>query len=382
MMQGKTRPYTRIGIGLLIFAGLCLVPSIFLVTLSSFDDGTKPRVYQAYLADLDGDGHLDAFLIYLNELNRVLLNDGQGGLTTASSLYMRSYALALGDINGDGQVNAVITNMDGKETGPMCADAPPGFSILPLGAAGSGKYLAARSLNDGRAADFITGCCEGGTFLWNYETFSNASPCLGQENINAVALADLNGSGRLDAFLAKGRIVNEAGHRQNRSPNEIWLNDGQGNFTDSGQRLGEAESLAVVVGDLNGDGFPDAVVGNQGPDEVWLNDGQGGFSDTGQRLGRGRTHSLFLVDLDGDGSLDLFAAGETRGQVWLNDGSGRFRAGQRIGGLRDKAIALGDLTGDGRVDLFVAGVESYQLWHGAGDGSFRRGTQVSYEEGG
>jgi hypothetical protein len=57
------------------------VPSIFLVTVFSFDDDTKPRVHQAYLADLDGDGHLDAFLIYFNELNRVLLNDGQGGFS-------------------------------------------------------------------------------------------------------------------------------------------------------------------------------------------------------------------------------------------------------------------------------------------------------------
>jgi hypothetical protein len=379
MMQAETKPFKRIGIGFLVLAGLCLVPSIFLVTLFSFDDDTKPRVYQAYLADLDGDGHLDAFLIYFNELNRVLLNDGQGQLNIARSLYMRSYALALGDTNGDGQVDAILNNFEGQLTGLLCAEAPTGFTMHSLAATGAGQYLATRSFNTGEAATFLAGCCDGGTIINHYETFSNPSPCLSQEPTSAVALADLNGSGALDAFLARGSSFT-AVRQERRAPNEVWFNDGQGNFTDSGQRLGRAESMAVVVGDLNGDGFPDAVVGNRGADEVWLNDGLGGFSDTGQRLGRGSTHSLFLVDMDGDGSVDLFAAGDKEGQAWLNDGTGHFRAGQRFRSLKDKAIALGDVDGDGRVDLLVAGVESYQLWPGTGDGGFTRGLEVRYEK--
>jgi hypothetical protein len=378
MRQGRSALLARIGIILGLLLGLVVGLLLLLDVVGPwFDDDTKPHVYQAFLSDLNGDGSLDAFLVYLNELNRVALNDGQGGFTIARRLYMRSYALALGDIYGDGQVSAIINNFDGQQTELLCAQAPPGFSIRPTAVAGSGQYLATRDFNDGSAATFLAGCCKGGTVIYNYETFSNPSPCL-SEGASAIALADLNGSGALDAFLAKGRLLSGDGRVQRSAPNEVWFNDGQGDFTDSGQRLGNAESLAVVVGDLNGDGHPDAVVGNRGPDEVWLNDGQGSFSATGQRLGSGASHSLFLADLDGDGSLDLFAAGDTSGRAWLNDGAGRFREGQYIRGLGDKAIALGDVTGDGLVDLFVAGLDSYQIWRGTGEGGFTPGPETGY----
>lgn len=44
------------------------------------------------------------------------------------------------------------------------------------------------------------------------------------------------------------------------TPNTVWFNDGTGLFSDSGQRLGLTDSRAVAVGDVDGDGFLDAVV--------------------------------------------------------------------------------------------------------------------------
>ena len=46
----------------------------------------------------------------------------------------------------------------------------------------------------------------------------------------------------LDAFVANG------------GPNKLWLNDGTGVFTDSGQALGNSVSFEVVLGDLDSAG--------------------------------------------------------------------------------------------------------------------------------
>jgi hypothetical protein len=68
-------------------------------------------------------------------------------------------------------------------------------------------------------------------------------------------------------------------------PDEVWLNDGQGNFSDSKLRMGADWSWEVAVGDVNKDGLPDLFVVNIGVDrtappenmmkgrfaEVWLN---------------------------------------------------------------------------------------------------------------
>ena len=56
------------------------------------------------------------------------------------------------------------------------------------------------------------------------------------------------------------------------SGNKIWLNDGHGVFTDSGQSLGDSATfIDVAMGDLDGDGDLDAFVANVGANKVWLN---------------------------------------------------------------------------------------------------------------
>ena len=54
--------------------------------------------------------------------------------------------------------------------------------------------------------------------------------------------------GDLDAF-----VTNAGGNE----PNKVWINDGSGNFTDSGQSLGLSNSVSAELGDVDGDGDAD-----------------------------------------------------------------------------------------------------------------------------
>lgn len=175
-----------------------------------------------------------------------------------------------------------------------------------------------------------------------------------------IALGDLDNDGDLDAF----EIVTTA------SECKVWLNDGFGNFIDSGQRLGQW-SRGVSLGDLDGDGDLDAVVARTGSSTVYFNDGEGIFSDGGQDFGDVNHIGLALGDLDGDGDLDSFFATISGGAVWLNDGNGVFTISQWVGDLHSRKVSLGDVDADGDMDAFVTSANPpNKLWLNNGDGFF------------
>jgi hypothetical protein len=379
-----------------------------------FPFGGYARVHEIGLGDLNGNGYLDAYLNtgsggrepYVRP-DYILFNDGHGRFT--SQEFPGTWpgrGITLGDLTRNGRAD-ILLDIDGgsivfytthDNTIFQLYNAPFGYlSGTEPGPRGVMQMKpAVGDLNGNGYLDvFAAGCCgrasdlrpSGGNHLLSYSlvwlnngrgSLLGNGQIIGQMGSNAVALADLNGNGALDAFLANGRTLDAGGNYHTNTPNTVWFNDGTGQFHDSGQRLGEAESTAVALGDLNGNGFVDAVVGNRGADAVWFNDGAGHFNDSDQRLGRDLTRAIFLADLDGDGDLDLVVAGETSAQVWLNDGAGQFGRGQHISHSHSEAVAVGDVTGDGRPDILVAGVGSYQVWQGQGDGRFRADPRVNY----
>lgn len=387
---GRHIPWRKI---ILLIA--CLLPLlpvvVYLAGLSTMRASENRRmVNHVVLADFDGDGRQDA-LIILNRLerdhppDRLLLNEGDGRFA-ASDLWPEmgyTQSAAAGDLTGNGRMDVAVAYTFGGLARVLNDDSGTliPFGVVPQNSGYSSKAVALGDLDgDGRLDAFVTGCCPGGQVWFNRDDglLVSSQQRLGPALSQAAALADLNGDGSLDVFVVHG----------NNWPYIIWWNSGHGRFndgqtvgqigdfaiTDSSQTFGTAGGFAVALGDVNGDGFPDAVVGRKGSDEIWLNDGQGHFT-LSQRFGRGFTHAIFLADLDGDGNLDIVAGGNSSARIWLNDGAGEFSQGQRIRYGRDAAFTLGDVTSDGFMDIFVAGVESYQVWRGEGNGRFITGSE-------
>ena len=238
-----------------------------------------------------------------------------------------SQDVALGDVDGDGDIDAFVANQSD----------PPGLVWI----------------NDG------TG------------TFSNSGQALGSSANGPVgiALGDLDGDGATDGFLA-----------QWGEPHKVFHNDGTGTFSQT-QSLGEWNENAgeVVLGDLDGDGDKDAVTTTQGKGlQVWRNDGTGTFTKD-QSLGSSTTRGLALADVDGGGSLDILAANEGANALWLNDGSGAFsESGQDLGGddVQPDDVAAINVDGDGDTDAVFAyyeGTGGNTVWINDSTGNFEEG---------
>ena len=131
----------------------------------------------------------------------------------------------------------------------------------------------------------------------------------------AVDLGDVDGDGDLDAWICQ----------INSTQDILWINDGDGHFTECQIPIGAFDSRDVQLGDLDGDGDLDAflAVGEFGsvinnPNRVYFNDGDGNFVNSGQALGSAMSLGVELGDVDGDNDLDAWVANYDDNRVWIN----------------------------------------------------------------
>ncbi len=224
-----------------------------------------------------------------------------------------------------------------------------------------------------------------------------------------AALFDMDDDGDLDAYLVQsgGVLVPP----EERPPNRLYANRGDGSFVDATEGSGADErgyGMGAATGDADGDGDLDLYVTNLGPNALLRNDGGGRFSDVTAASGTGIelwSSSASFLDDDRDGDLDLFVVnylfwteaiertcyapphGETYcgpraydrpapDTLLRNDGALAFSDVSVEAGLHEAlgnglGIACLDFDLDGWEDVFVANDASpNHLWVNHRDGRF------------
>ena len=315
----------------------------------------------AALADVDGDGDLDAYLVQSGRIgsdnvdapNRLYLNRGDGHFEEApgaSGADDRGYGMgaAAGDYDNDGDVDLYVTNY--------------GPNVL---------YR-----NDGAG---------------RFEDVSSAAGVDDPGWGSAAAFLDLDADGDLDLFLVnymnwtpeierdcyvRGAIT-YCGPGQYALPamDRLYRNNGDGTFTDTtfdaGINVAFGNGLGIVGADFNRDGLTDVFVANDMlVNQLWLNRGDLRFEDDSllwgcavdehgiEKAGMG----VAAADYDDDGDTDLLVVNmEQQTDSFFRNEGGYFVDATRAVGLGASSlrhtrfgVALADFDNDGRLDLYEA----------------------------
>jgi len=193
---------------------------------------------------------------------------------------------------------------------------------------------------------------------------------------------------RYNAFTVEGnkKCYSHAGGREYCGPGDylplpdkLYHNDGQGHFVDVTRKAGIGAAfgngLGVICADFNGDGWIDIYVANDKmPNQLWINQGNGTFQD--QALISGSAYGadgqakagmgVTAADFDDDADEDILVTNlkEETNSLFQNDAKGMFDEAANVYGLGHTSLPYTgfgalwfDYDNDGRLDLFVANGE-------------------------
>jgi hypothetical protein len=241
-------------------------------------------------------------------------------------------SVAVADVNEDGKPDVVVTNC-----------VPVGSSTC----AGKGVVGVLLGIGDGTFQPVV-----------KYDA--------GGFGADFVAVADLNGDGRLDLV-----VTNECGSKRNCPGDGLVTTlpgNGDGTFQRAvGYSSGGIYAYSVAVADVDGDGKPDLVVSNYGSSTMGVlrGNGDGTFQQfTTYGSGGFGPRSVVIADVNGDSKQDIIVANQQGGGnsirgaigVLLGNGDGTFQSAVTYssGGNVSYSLAAADTNSDDRPDLVVA----------------------------
>jgi hypothetical protein len=371
------RPLAALGL-LLATAGATHAQTPTFAPAATYGTGIVPQGIA--LVDVNGDGRLDIINANSNSNNvGVLLGSATTpGTFPATATFYGSggsfpVGIGVGDVNGDGRPDIVVANAGSNTVGVLLnlAAAPGTFGAATVYGSGSSgpRGLALSDVNGDGRLDVVTGGSGDLGVLLNLAaspgTFGATATYSTGAEADAIAVGDVNGDGRPDVAVSNFNGGNIS----------LLLNSASapGTFPAvASYNTGGTMVRGITLGDVNGDGRPDLVTGNQDSNNisVLLNQAASPGTFGAAALyssGANGPNGVVVRDMNGDGRPDIISANYAGGtgstvSVLLNSATtpGTFLGGTAYssGGNGPVQVALGDLNGDGKPDIATTNVNS------------------------
>ena len=264
--------------------------------MQHYDKNPKWWLSGLHLVDLDGDGKLDLFLgAHGGGEALAALNDGSGHFSPAPGSYPSSEIHLAYDADENGKVDLTMTFQDGGgkwwlNRGQAGRLAFEGTKIER--GTNTARRQAMIDLDRDGKVDWLRGTpgriiLERGDGNGGF-TNSHEIPVGDSQRTEVLCLPiDIDGDGFIDLLAEWGHYGSPA------SNSRIFRNDGKMNFTDVTKDCGLALTGMSIkgAGDVNSDGFTDLFVVEDKVPQVYLNDGQGNFTKKAGALRHGAGHS-------------------------------------------------------------------------------------------
>jgi hypothetical protein len=329
--------------------------------------------------DFNGDGRMDFVASSSDNTIVVFLGNGDGTFQTPVFYSVNDpLGVAIGDLNGDGKLDVVVTNFNSLATtfggGVSIFFGNGDGTFQPPVFYSTGKNPTAAAIGDlngdGKPDLVVTDVTSGnvsvmlntgaGVFAAPVQFATGSYP-------NSVAIDDINRDGHNDIVVTNSCVLtpNPSGC-SGSSPNTIsvLLGNGDGTFSNPVSYSAGAGPFQLALGDLNADSWPDVVVTNNLGNSVTvlLNKGDGTFGTPTSYLIGHTPLSVAIADFNGDSKPDLVATTRDLTLVeLLGNGDGTFRSGiNYFSGTTFLGVAVADLNGDSAPDL-IAGTGQFTV---------------------